>query len=113
MRILLIHQFFLEDNDSGGSRWNEMSRVWTEAGHEVTVLAGMVHYMGGESDQYKGQYFHQSTNRDGVRVIRCHVSESYNSNFLGRLWAYFSFTFSSILGGIRLAKDPYDVIMVT
>lgn len=90
-----------------------MSRVWTEAGHEVTVLAGMVHYMGGESDQYKGQYFHQSTNRDGVRVIRCHVSESYNSNFLGRLWAYFSFTFSSILGGIRLAKDPYDVIMVT
>lgn len=113
MRILLIHQFFLEDNDGGGSRWNEISRVWTEAGHEVTVLAGMVHYMGGESDQYKGQYFQQSTNRDGVKVIRCHVSDSYNSNFIGRLWAYFSFTFSSILGGVRLAKDPYDVILVT
>ncbi len=113
MRILLIHQFFLEDNDGGGSRWNEMSRIWTEAGHEVTVLAGMVHYMGGESDKYRGRYFHQSTNRDGVRVIRCHVSSQYNSGFLGRLWAYFSFTFSSIWGGVRLAKGTFDVIVVT
>ncbi len=113
MRILLIHQFFLEDTDGGGSRWNEMSRVWTEAGNEVTVLAGMVHYMGGESTKYQGHYFHKSTNRDGVRVIRCHVSDSYNSSFLGRLWAYFSFTFSSILGGIRQATGLYDVIVVT
>ena len=118
MRILLIHQFFLADDDGGGSRWNEMSRVWTEAGHEVTVLAGMVHYMAGNASKYTGQrrsspYFHQSTNRDGVNVIRCHVSESYHTNFLGRLWAYFSFTFSSIWGGIYYAKGKYDVIVVT
>jgi glycosyltransferase involved in cell wall biosynthesis len=113
MRILLIHQFFLEDDDGGGSRWNEMSRIWTEAGHEVTVLAGMVHYMGGESEKYRGHYFHQSTNRDGVEVIRCHVSDRYNNGFLGRLWAYFSFTFSSIWGGLRRAKGTFDVIVVT
>lgn len=113
MRILLIHQFFLEDNAGGGSRWNEMSRIWIETGHEVTVLAGMVHYMGGESDRYRGSFFHQSTNRDGVHVIRCHVSNHYNSGFLGRLWAYFSFTFSSIWGGIRRAKGTFDVIVVT
>lgn len=113
MRILLIHQFFLEDDDGGGSRWNEMSRIWIEAGHEVTVLAGMVHYMGGGSDKYRGHYFHQSTNRNGVKVIRCHVSNHYNSGFLGRLWAYFSFTFSSIWGGVRLTKGTFDVIVVT
>lgn len=113
MRILLIHQFFLEDNAGGGSRWNEMSRIWIETGHEVTVLAGMVHYMGGESERYRGSYFHQSTNRDGVHVIRCHVSNRYNSGFLGRLWAYFSFTFSSIWGGLRRTKGTYDIIMVT
>ncbi|WP_373516009.1 glycosyltransferase family 4 protein [Persicitalea sp.] len=113
MRILLIHQFFLEDDEGGGSRWNEMSRVWTEAGHKVTVLAGMVHYMAGNKNKYAGQRFHQSTNRDGVRVIRCHVSDSYHASFMGRLWAYFSFTLSSIWGGVRLAKDKYDVIIVT
>ena len=113
MHILLIHQFFLEENEGGGSRWNEMSRIWTEAGHQVTVLAGMVHYMGGESEKYRGHYFHQSTNRDGVNVIRCHVSDRYNNGFLGRLWAYFSFTFSSIWGGLRRARGSYDVIVVT
>jgi glycosyltransferase involved in cell wall biosynthesis len=113
MRILLIHQYFLEDNDGGGSRWNEMSRFWQTAGHDVTVLAGMVHYMGHRPAKYKGQYFVCETNADGVKVIRCHVSDSYNSSFLGRLWAYFSFTLSSIFGGIRYANHQYDVIVVT
>ena len=113
MRILLIHQYFLEDNDGGGSRWNEMSRFWQQAGHEVTVLAGMVHYMGNRPERYKGRYTLVETNQDQIRVIRCHVSESYNSSFLGRLWAYFSFTFSSIWGGIRHARGKYDIIVVT
>ena len=103
MRILLIHQYFLEDNDGGGSRWNEMSRCWQESGHQVTVLAGMVHYMGHRPAKYNGKYFDRSTNQDRVDVIRCHVSESYNKSFVGRLWAYFSFTFSSIWGGLRLS----------
>jgi len=47
MRILLIHQYFLEQNDGGGSRWNEMARMWALDGHEVTILAGMVHYTTG------------------------------------------------------------------
>ncbi|WP_428667303.1 glycosyltransferase family 4 protein [Runella sp.] len=113
MRILLIHQYFLEDNDGGGSRWNEMSRFWQSAGHEVTVLAGMVHYMGHRPAKYDRKYFLLETNKDGVQVVRCHVSESYNKSFFGRLWAYFSFTFSSIWGGIRYAKGKYDVIVVT
>lgn len=113
MRILLIHQYFLEDDDGGGSRWNEISRFWQSEGHEITVLAGMVHYMGHRSTKYSGKYFLRETNRDGVQVIRCHVSESYNKSFLGRLWAYFSFTFSSIWGGLRYTKGKYDIIVVT
>ena len=46
MNILLIHQYFLEEDDPGGSRWNEFTRVWTEQGHIVTVLGGMMHYNG-------------------------------------------------------------------
>ena len=58
MKILLIHQMFLEEDDPGGSRFNEMTKVWTDAGHEVTVLAGMMHYNGHEKRaEYKGKYF--------------------------------------------------------
>jgi glycosyltransferase involved in cell wall biosynthesis len=114
MNILLIHQYFLEDNDGGGSRWNEMARTWTDQGHEVTVLAGMVHYATGKKpERYKGKYFYTDQKSKQLTVVRSHVSESYNVNFMGRLWGYFSFVFSSTYAGFFKARGNYDVIIVT
>lgn len=114
MRILLIHQYYLEDNDGGGSRWNEMTRQWTEQGHDITVLAGMVHYASGKkAERYKRKYFFVDKKNDKLTVIRSHVSEAYNVSFLGRLWAYFSFVFSSIYAGLFKTKGKFDVIIVT
>ncbi|APG65036.1 glycosyltransferase WbuB [Tenacibaculum todarodis] len=115
MRILLIHQYFLEKGDGGGSRFNEMTKTWSEQGHTVTVLAGMVHYNTGKKpEKYKGKYtFKDLQFYKGVDIIRCHVSESYNVNFLGRLWAYFSFVFASIYAGLYKTSGKYDVILVT
>ncbi len=115
MKILLIHQFFLEKEDSGGSRWNEMAKYWAEKGNEITVLAGMVHYATGKKqNRYKGKMIYKDKDfYPNVDVLRAHVSESYNVNFLGRLWAYFSFVFSSIGVGLFSTKKNYDVIIVT
>lgn len=113
MRILLIHQYFLELDDGGGSRFNEMAKTWSEDGHSVTVLAGMMHANGKEKrPEYKGKFFVKHTHSK-VEVIRCHVSESYNINFLGRLWGYFSFVFASIYAGLFKVTGKYDVILVT
>ncbi len=113
MRILLIHQYFLEKNDGGGSRFNEMTRMWSEQGHEITVLSGMIHANKSEKrKEYKRKHFvHKQHNK--VSVWRCHVSELYNVNFLGRLWGYFSFVFSSIWAGLFKTKGKYDIILVT
>jgi len=115
MRILLIHQYFLEKGDGGGSRFNEMTQVWSKQGHKVTVLAGMVHYATGKKgSRYKGKFtFKDKSFYDNIDVVRCHVSESYNVSFLGRLWAYFSFVFSSIYAGLFKTKGKFDVIVVT
>ena len=115
MKILLLHQYFLEKNDSGGSRFNEFSRLWAESGHKVTVLSGMVHYSTGLKDaKYRNKYtYFDEGFYDGVDVIRCHVSPSYNKNFIGRLWGYFSFVVSSLYAGIFRVKNEYDVILVT
>ncbi|MBX2905917.1 MAG: glycosyltransferase family 4 protein [Taibaiella sp.] len=113
MNILLIHQYFLEEDDPGGSRWNEFTRIWTDAGHSVTVLAGMMHYNGNEKRaEYKGKYF-VNKQQGAVNVWRCHVSESYNRSFLGRLWGYFSFMFSALYAGLFKAKGKFDVVIVT
>ena len=115
MRILLIHQYFLEKEDAGGSRWNEMAKFWAGDGHEISVIAGMVHYATGKKkDVYKGKWTYcDKSFYDNVDVIRTHVSESYNKSFIGRLWAYFSFVFSGIWGGLFKAKGKFDVIVVT
>jgi glycosyltransferase involved in cell wall biosynthesis len=113
MRILLLHQYFLEENDPGGSRWNEMAKTWTTLGHEVTVIAGMVHANGLEKrKEYKGKYFVRKQQGE-VIVQRTHVSESYNSGFLGRLWGYFSFMFSSLWAGLFKVKGKFNVVIVT
>lgn len=113
MNILLLHQYFLEEDDPGGSRWNELTRMWTDAGHQVTVLAGMMHANGSEKrPEYKGHYFRKKA-QGAVNVWRCHVSESYNKNFLGRLWGYFSFMFSALWAGLFKAKGKFDVVVVT
>ena len=113
MNILLIHQYFLEPGDGGGSRFNEMTKVWVGEGHHVEVLAGMVHYATGEKlPEYRGRRFARRE-QDGVHVIRCDVSEDYNVNFVGRLKGYFSFVASSTQAGLRMLQREPDVILVT
>ncbi|RKE45386.1 glycosyltransferase family 4 protein [Sphingobacterium detergens] len=113
MRILLLHQYFLEEDDPGGSRWNEITKTWTEMGHEVVVIAGMMHAHGNKKRaEYGGKYFVKKK-QGNVTVHRTHVSESYNNGFLGRLWGYFSFMFSSLWGGLFKVKGKYDVVVVT
>ena len=115
MRILLIHQYFLEKNDGGGSRFNELTKIWSQMGHHTTVIAGMVHYNTGVKHvKYKGKFFHKDAHfHKNVDVIRCHVSEIYNLNFIGRLWAYFSFVFSSLYAGLFKTNAKFDLILVT
>lgn len=113
MRILLIHQYFLELDDGGGSRFNEMAQQWTDAGHDITVIAGMMHANGvNKRTEYRGKYIVKKKH-GRVEVIRTHVSESYNKGFMGRLWGYFSFVFSSIWAGLFSIKGKYDIILVT
>jgi glycosyltransferase involved in cell wall biosynthesis len=113
MKILLLHQQFLEENDAGGSRWNEMTRIWSELNHDITVVSGMMHYNGFEKrPEYKGKYFVKKT-VGSITVWRTHVSEAYNSSFLGRLWGYFSFVFSSMYCLFVKINDKPDVLIVT
>lgn len=113
MKILLLHQYFLEEDDPGGSRWNEITKTWTDQGYEVSVIAGMMHYNGNKKkDEYRGKFFIKKK-QGRVDVYRSHVSESYNSGFLGRLWGYFSFMFSSLWNGVFHVKGNYDVVIVT
>jgi glycosyltransferase involved in cell wall biosynthesis len=113
MKILLLHQYFLEADESGGSRFNEFTSKWTEKGNDVTVIAGMMHYTSTKKKpEYQGLWFKEKK-YGKVTIWRTHVSESYNSSFAGRLWGYFSFVFSSLWAGLFKVNGKFDVILVT
>lgn len=113
MNILIVHQYFLHKDDAGGSRWNQFAKYWAQEGNNITVLAGMVHYASGKKHpEYKGKFILHEKIAENIKVLRCHVSESYNKNFLGRFWAYLSFAVSSIFAGLFLA-GKCEVIICT
>jgi glycosyltransferase involved in cell wall biosynthesis len=113
MRILLIHQQFLEDDDPGGSRFNEMTKVWSDLNCQVTVIAGSMHYnLKKKREEYRHKIFVKKL-QGNILVYRCFVSEYYNNNFIGRFWGYISFVLSSTFVGLFKIKNNFDVILVT
>lgn len=111
MRILVVHQFYLQPGEPGGSRFNELSRLWSEAGHRVTVVAGTVNYATSRApERYRGRW--TTREQDGtVTVWRCHVPESYGRSYLGRMWAFFAFTLSAATAVLRCERP--DVVIAT
>lgn len=113
MKILLIHQYFLGVNEPGGSRFNQFVKYWEEMGHEITVIAGTVHYSTGKKpEKYKGKWIVKERYSDNTTLYRTYVSESYNKSFIGRLWGYYSFTFSSLYAAL-FKIEKHDVVIVT
>ncbi len=110
MRILIVHQYFLAPGQPGGSRFNELARLWREQGHEVSVVAGTVNYATGERIPGVSGLVTRRI-EDGVDVRRCHVPAAYTRGYAGRMWAFFGFTFSSIAGACR--RPAPDVVIAT
>ncbi|WP_266363314.1 glycosyltransferase family 4 protein [Tellurirhabdus rosea] len=114
MKVLLIHQFFLPPEEAGGQRWNETSRLWATKGHAVTVIAGMVHYGRGRKYAHcRGRWVVEEHPAPGLRVIRTHVSDWYNRNWVGRLWGYATFLASGFWAALFRLRESCDVVLVT
>lgn len=111
MKIAIFHQYYLMPGFSGGSRFNEFARLWSDAGHDVTVIAGNLDYSTGRvPTKYAGRL--RTLEEDGkVRVWRCHVPKAYTKSYLGRMWAFAGFTLSAATTALRL--DAPDVIIAT
>jgi len=111
MRVLLFHQYFLGKNDSGGSRWNELTSFFSkEDGMKIDVLAGNIHYITGKQIA-KNRWSNRECVDENITLYRTWTYSGYNSNFIGRLIGYFSYTLSSLIKSLFLKKP--DIIIVT
>jgi glycosyltransferase involved in cell wall biosynthesis len=111
MKILVVHQYYLGPGQPGGSRFNEFARLWAEAGHEVTVITGNLNYATGEVPEHYRGHWHKREMDGDVHVWRCHVPATYGRSYLGRMWAFFGFTLSSVTAALRVGRP--DVVIAT
>jgi glycosyltransferase involved in cell wall biosynthesis len=111
VRILVVYQYYGRPGEAAGSRFNEFGRMWSEAGHEVTVLAGTIqHSTGHIPEPYRGRWI--TREMDGkVTVWRCYIPEAYAKGYVGRAWGFFAFTLSAATAVLRCARP--DVVIAT
>jgi glycosyltransferase involved in cell wall biosynthesis len=110
MRILIIHQYYLSPGQPGGSRFNEMARLWADGGHEVSVIAGNVNYVTGQKTGPQKRWI--AKEQDGpVTVWRCDLPNSYSQSYRGRTWTFAAFALGACAAMLRVARP--DVIVAT
>ena len=111
MKILLFHQYFLGKNDPGGSRWNEFTNFFSKKENfEIDVIAGNIHYATGNKI-LPNTWCNKEQIDDNITLFRTWTYSGYNSNFIGRIIGYLSYTFSSLVKSLFLKKP--DIILIT
>jgi glycosyltransferase involved in cell wall biosynthesis len=112
LHILWVAQWFPPDLGALPARITEMSRVWTEAGHRVTVVAAFPHHpLGVIPANYRGRFVVEETYED-LRVIRCWLWALPNRRLWQRTLCQISFTVSSVLFALFRPERP-DVVIVS
>jgi len=111
MKVILFHQYFLGKNDPGGSRWNEFTNFFSQKDNIKTdVVAGNIHYATGKQIGEK-VWSNKEIIDNNITLYRTWTYSGYNSNFIGRIIGYLSYTFSSLVKSFSLEKP--DVIIIT
>ena len=105
MHILYLHQHFATPSGSTGTRSYEFARRWAQSGHQVTLITG--YYDIGGLDLAKGR----KQTVSGIKVVVVGTRYSNKQSFIRRIASFLSFSFFSILAGLRVRN--VDVIYAT
>jgi glycosyltransferase involved in cell wall biosynthesis len=112
LHILWVAQWFPPDLGALPARITEMSRVWTDAGHRVTVVTAFPHHpLGVIPETYRGRLVVEER-YESLRVIRCWLWALPNRRMWQRTLCQISFAVSAVLFALRRPEKP-DVVIVS
>jgi colanic acid biosynthesis glycosyl transferase WcaI len=114
VKILYVSQYFPPEMGAPAGRAAELSRLWVEDGHEVTVLTGFPNHPTGIVPPEYRPKFRRLVTRDtyhGVNLVRTWLLPFPNRKTYERMLNYSSFCVSSAATGIFLEKP--DLVIAT
>lgn len=111
MHIYYIIHYFPPELNGGATRASELAKLWSMAGHQVTILTGFPNHPNGVIPEgYRGKWFMEES-VDGYQVRRNVIYATPNKGSFKRILNHISLTVSSVLGS--LFKAHPDVIIAS
>ena len=107
MRVLYLHQYFVDSAGAGGTRSLEFGRRLARNGHHVTLVTSTAMM----SEQYRRQVRTSAYMIDGIHVVAIPVSYDNSMGGLRRVAAFLQFAVRSLVAVLRLPRQ--DVIVAT
>jgi colanic acid biosynthesis glycosyl transferase WcaI len=114
VRILYVSQYFPPEMGAPAARVSELSKHWTDRGHQVTVLTGFPNHPDGIlRPEYRKAYRHLVSRErwNGVSVVRSWLLPYPNRKSYERILNYSSFCASAALTGSFLERP--DIVIAT
>jgi len=110
MKILFLTQYYPPEVGAPQNRLSELAERFQRAGHQVEVLTAMPNYpVMRIFEDYRGAWYRKESVR-GITVHRTAIFVKNSRSLILRMLTYFSFVFSSFLGGIFYVQRP-DLII--
>jgi glycosyltransferase involved in cell wall biosynthesis len=111
MRILILSQYYPPEVGAPQNRLSGLAQYLMRSGHSVTIITALPNYPKGEIfEEYRGHVMVEEQD-ENIRIIRTWIYATKHKDFMRRLMNYFSFVFSSLLGGMwKIGRQ--DVLIV-
>ncbi len=109
MKIVYIHQHFITNRGSGGTRSYDVAKYMVKAGHEVHMIAGIYDTSGFKALPWYRLF--RRENIDGIDVTLCHIVSSNKFSALKRTLGYLWFAVLATVAAIRVRKP--DLVFAT
>ncbi|GHX69676.1 glycosyltransferase family 4 protein [Vibrio cholerae] len=111
MHILFLTDNFPPEGNAPATRTYEHSIRWVKAGHKVTVVTCVPNFPEGKVFEGYKNYWYQTHDLDGIRVVRVKSFITANEGFVKRILDYMSFMVTGFFAGVFQNKP--DVIVAT
>lgn len=109
MKLIYIHQHFVTNEGTSGTRSYDVSRYMVQMGHQVTVVCGLL-----DQSSLKPMPFwrcFRTEHIDGIKVVVCNAKYSNKQKVPARLWTFLKFSVLSLLAVVL--ERGVDLIFAT
>ncbi|HRX83585.1 MAG TPA: glycosyltransferase family 4 protein [Phycisphaerae bacterium] len=109
MKLIYIHQHFVTNEGTAGTRSYDVSKHIVAAGHEVTMICGI--YWQGSLARMPWWRPWRTEQIDGIKVVVCNVCYANQMGPLLRVWRFLKFALLATV--VAIGEKRTDIIFAT